>query len=298
MPYVQGKLKGQLTAPELRRMIKLHNKMVGITIPTGSKRDDLIKIIESNGFKIDHAKQKLIPTSQKMIRKKNVPLPPVKKKGKAKKNEPSIDDEIAKLMKTSDELETKKKTVYKLAEPRKIGAVARPIAKKRVGAQHGGTGGAKMGVLYKPVPKEEESNKRTEILKKKYINGVDTFLTQQTNKGLIINEAGRRYIKKEWLNDKNTKVSMLETRDEIQVSFPPSKSYVSFKKGKEVPNDDSRWKVYLKLVNDNRDKLTKIIRKDDKKTPNQYEFYMSIYKNKENQSSTANRMIALVKKKL
>tara|TARA_R110000772_G_scaffold94038_1_gene191721 strand:- start:47 stop:643 length:597 start_codon:yes stop_codon:yes gene_type:complete len=109
MPYVRGKLKGQLTAPELRRMIKLHNKMVGITIPTGSKRDDLIKIIESNGFKIDHAKQKLIPTSQKMIRKKNVPLPPVKKKGKAKKSEPSIDDEIDKLMKSSDKLDKKSK---------------------------------------------------------------------------------------------------------------------------------------------------------------------------------------------
>ena len=126
MPYVQGKLKGQLTAPELRRMIKLHNKMVGITIPTGSKRDDLIKIIENNGFKIDHAKQKLIPTSQKMIRKKNVPLPPppakkkakqyldisissAKRKAKAKKSEPSIDDEIAKLMKSSDKLDKKSK---------------------------------------------------------------------------------------------------------------------------------------------------------------------------------------------
>ena len=110
MPYVRGKLKGELTAPELRRMIKLHNKMVGITIPTGSKRDDLIKIIESNGFKIDHAKQKLIPTSQKMIRKKNVPLPPpAKRKAKTKKSEPSIDDEIHKLMKSSDKLDKKSK---------------------------------------------------------------------------------------------------------------------------------------------------------------------------------------------
>ena len=110
MPYVRGKLKGELTAPELRRMIKLHNKMVGITIPTGSKRDDLIKIIESNGFKIDHAKQKLIPTSQKMIRKKNVPLPPpAKRKAKTKKSEPSIDDEIDKLMKSSDKLDKKSK---------------------------------------------------------------------------------------------------------------------------------------------------------------------------------------------
>tara|TARA_R110000803_G_scaffold81004_3_gene146890 strand:- start:2195 stop:2722 length:528 start_codon:yes stop_codon:yes gene_type:complete len=80
MPYKSGKLKGELTSPELRRMIKLHNKMVGIEVPTGSKRPDLIRIIESNGFKIDHKEQKLIPETKLMIRKKNVPLPPAVKR--------------------------------------------------------------------------------------------------------------------------------------------------------------------------------------------------------------------------
>ena len=129
MPYVRGKLKGQLTAPELRRMIKLHNKMVGITIPTGSKRDDLIKIIESNGFKIDHAKQKLIPTSQLMIRKKNVPLPP----SKTKKKE-SIDEQIDKLMNSPNVKEfIKEQSVPKKASaPKKAPKKASAPKKKKV----------------------------------------------------------------------------------------------------------------------------------------------------------------------
>jgi hypothetical protein len=58
MPYKSGKLKGQLTLPELRKLIKAHNKLQSITIPPRIKRDELIKLIETNGFKINHEEQK------------------------------------------------------------------------------------------------------------------------------------------------------------------------------------------------------------------------------------------------
>ena len=74
MPYLKGKLKGQLTAPELRRMIKEHNKLMSITIPPKTDRDGLIKLINDNGYKINHEKQ--ILTINKVMRKPNIKLPP------------------------------------------------------------------------------------------------------------------------------------------------------------------------------------------------------------------------------
>jgi hypothetical protein len=75
MPYKSGKLKGELTAPELRRMIKEHNKLMSIKVPPKTDRDGLIKLINDNGYKINHEEQKLIP-SVKMKRKQIVKLPP------------------------------------------------------------------------------------------------------------------------------------------------------------------------------------------------------------------------------
>ena len=75
MPIKTGKLKDKLTAPELRRMIKKHNKLMSITIPPKTDRDGLIKLITDNGFDIDHDKQLLIPRV-KMKRKQKIKLPP------------------------------------------------------------------------------------------------------------------------------------------------------------------------------------------------------------------------------
>jgi len=75
MPYKSGELKGQLTAPELRRMIKEHNKLMSIKIPPKTDRDGLIKLITDNGYKVNHEAQKLVP-SVKMKRKPTIKLPP------------------------------------------------------------------------------------------------------------------------------------------------------------------------------------------------------------------------------
>ena len=62
MPYQKGPLKGQLLTTELRKLIRLHNQLSKITIPAGSTRNEIIKIIETNGYTIDHANQKFKPT--------------------------------------------------------------------------------------------------------------------------------------------------------------------------------------------------------------------------------------------
>ena len=105
MPYKRGILKGQLTGPELRRMIKAHNKLVSINIPPKTNRDGLIKLIEDAGYKIDHAKQVL--RVDKVVRKKNIKLPPPptpktaeeKKQMKIKKDKKKLEDNLKLKMK-------------------------------------------------------------------------------------------------------------------------------------------------------------------------------------------------------
>lgn len=77
---------GTLSASELRRLIKQHNKLMSIQIPKGTNRDGLIKLITKNGYTINHSAQKLEPTKEK--KKKpvvNLPPPPVKKTAEEKK---------------------------------------------------------------------------------------------------------------------------------------------------------------------------------------------------------------------
>ncbi len=93
MPYKSGKNKGKLLSSEIRRLISAHNRLSKITIPKGTKRDGLIKLITDNGFSIDHAKQQLIQVkSQKKL--PPIDLPPVKKRAKAQPK-PEAPKEIA-----------------------------------------------------------------------------------------------------------------------------------------------------------------------------------------------------------
>tara|TARA_R110000787_G_scaffold47791_2_gene115706 strand:- start:296 stop:1267 length:972 start_codon:yes stop_codon:yes gene_type:complete len=57
-----------LTTPQIRKLIRAHNVLMSIKIPVGSKKADIIKIIELNGYEIDHEKKALIP-KVKMKRK-------------------------------------------------------------------------------------------------------------------------------------------------------------------------------------------------------------------------------------
>ena len=105
MPYIKGKLKGQLTAPELRRMIKEHNKLMSITIPPKTDRDGLIKLINDNGYKVNHEKQRLM--INKVVRKPNIKLPPAptpktteqKAQAKKQKDKKKIEDNLKLKMK-------------------------------------------------------------------------------------------------------------------------------------------------------------------------------------------------------
>jgi len=65
------KKDSKMTAPELRKLIRAHNKLSNITIPKGSTRDEIIIIIEKNGYTVDHVNKVLKP---KVKRGKQVSL--------------------------------------------------------------------------------------------------------------------------------------------------------------------------------------------------------------------------------
>jgi len=55
------KKDSKMTSPELRKLIRAHNKLSNIKIPKGSTRDEIIIIIEKNGYTVDHVNKELKP---------------------------------------------------------------------------------------------------------------------------------------------------------------------------------------------------------------------------------------------
>lgn len=141
MPYKTGKMKGELLTGEIRRLISAHNRLSKITIPKGTKRDGLVKLVADNGFRIDHVKQKLIQT--KATKMKPIDLPPVKKRAKPQPK-PDAPKEIAdkapkapekfKVSQTRGKLNRDFKTKYKKTIYQVLGVKARipPSEMKKV----------------------------------------------------------------------------------------------------------------------------------------------------------------------
>ena len=121
--------EGELKAPEIRRMIKAHNKLMGIDIPKGTDRAGLIALVQSNGYKIDHEAKKLVP-SVKMKRKPTVKLPPAPAK-KTKEEMATKRAEASKKKADKLRAETEKTNKYVktaresgIAEGKKLGVKA------------------------------------------------------------------------------------------------------------------------------------------------------------------------------
>jgi len=143
MPYKSGKLKGELTNAEIRRLIREHNKLYSIKVPPKTDRDGLIKLINDNGYAIDHKNQRLNLAMKKLTRKINLPPPPTpktaeqkaeeKKKREKKKLESNlelkmkvekvrskVDDSVKKSKKEEPKKEPEKKKPEKKQTDRKL----------------------------------------------------------------------------------------------------------------------------------------------------------------------------------
>jgi len=93
---------GKLTITELRRMVRAHNILTRIKIPPKSTRDEIIKIIEGRGFKVDHKKQMISDSRKDRPRRPKITL---KEATEMTKTKPLSEEE----KKKRDEKKRKKK---------------------------------------------------------------------------------------------------------------------------------------------------------------------------------------------
>lgn len=70
MPYTKGDKKGELTINELRRLVNAHNVLMDIKLPKGMSQEEIIKVIEKNGYSVNHSKMALVPRVQMKRRPK------------------------------------------------------------------------------------------------------------------------------------------------------------------------------------------------------------------------------------
>ncbi len=187
MPYKSGKLKGQLTAPELRRMIKEHNKLMSIKVPPKTDRDGLIKLINDNGYKVDHENKKLVPT-QPMKRRPNIKLPPAPA--------PKTAEEKAEAKKKKD----KKKLEENLKLKMKVEKVKSKVTESEKKAETKKT----------ETPKLVLKKNQSKIAKRNYNSALD-FISQYENRGWKFNQSTKDLIKKQFA-DESKKIIVREEK--------------------------------------------------------------------------------------
>jgi hypothetical protein len=167
MPYKTGKMKGELTTPEIRKLIKAHNILVSIKIPKGAKREDIIDLVKKNGYEINHEKQALVPKVE-MQRKKTIGLEKAKEITKPK----PLTEEQNKKRQQAKQKKAGEKAFLKTVIP-KPPSVSKPSKGVKVG---------------KPPPKEEpkkEEPKKEEPKKEKDVDKVASKIIVPPNSSMV-----------------------------------------------------------------------------------------------------------------
>ena len=126
MVYTKGKLKGQLTTAEIRKLISAHNKLSKITIPPKSNREDILKLLTDKGFSVNHEQQKL---EQIRVEKKDVDLEQAKEITKRKPRAKPLPKPKPKPLPKEDEVRPKEKVGRPRFDPNKIKVIT-PEKKK------------------------------------------------------------------------------------------------------------------------------------------------------------------------
>lgn len=125
---------GELSGPEIRVLIRGHNKMSQIKVPPGLDRDGLIKFLKSKKYTVDHKKQRLVDTTTGNSRGRITTLSTAKTITKPK---PKTDEQKAatKAKKDMKAKATKDKEDAIKAEGVKQGAALQKVVSKRVKAK-------------------------------------------------------------------------------------------------------------------------------------------------------------------
>ncbi len=151
MPYKTGKMKGELTTPEIRKLIKAHNVLVSIKIPKGAKREDIMNLVKKNGYMVDHEKQALIPKVQ-MKRRPKVDMKKVDKV----LPKPKTKEEKAAAKKERDMKKKEKEDKIKAEGVKQGAALQRVISKRKKKEEKPKPKTASIGVGTEKAKKEDK----------------------------------------------------------------------------------------------------------------------------------------------
>ncbi len=72
MSEVKRQKNGELTTPEIRKLIRAHNVLSAIKIPKGSKRQDIMDLLKKKGYMIDHEKAEMRPVTKGKVQKMKI----------------------------------------------------------------------------------------------------------------------------------------------------------------------------------------------------------------------------------
>tara|TARA_R110000824_G_scaffold231517_1_gene419411 strand:- start:16717 stop:17247 length:531 start_codon:yes stop_codon:yes gene_type:complete len=158
MPYKSGKLKGELTTAEMRKLVKAHNILMSIKIPPNTDREGLITLVKKHGYSFNHEKQSLIPASSHR-RKPKIEIAEARALTKPK---PKTEEQKKKAEENKNKRDVKKKEQLKQAETTGIkkGAVIGKLVAKR---QMRKGQPAQKPVVKKPVAKPKPASKLKDI---------------------------------------------------------------------------------------------------------------------------------------
>jgi hypothetical protein len=186
MPYTKGKLKGQLTISEIRKLISAHNRLTDIKIKKGSTRDDIIKLLKNNGYMVDHGKQSLIPTDRP--RKKIITLTQAKEVTKQKpktelqKQKSKEKKEEKEVQKKKEVREIKKKVIEEQKSIPKKKVISKPVMKQKDKSVQsdstpfiGKSTAPNAKPTYKPKAKPSPKPKSVKPAPKQDTSKIDTF---------------------------------------------------------------------------------------------------------------------------
>ena len=127
--------EGELTSKELRALVKAHNKLLKITIPKGSTRLDIIKLIEKSNYTIDHKNKSIKPKVQRgkqitLKKAEEVIKPKPKTELQKQKIKEKKEEEV--IAKKKEVREIKKKAIEQQKQlPKKKEPVKKAIVKKQ-----------------------------------------------------------------------------------------------------------------------------------------------------------------------
>ena len=257
MPFTSGKLKGQLTAAEIRKLIRGHNKLVSIKIPPKTNRDGLIKLIEDNGYKLDHKKQMISDARKTRPRRQKITLDQAKELTKPKEKT-ALQKQKAKEKKEEKEIQKKKEV--------------RQIKKEAVKKE-------------KEVQKKKKKDIKDKLLstdnnRKKKMPTISTQ-TETPKKKQVLKLPSQK--PKKVTIDKSKKPPMNTKKIVPKKKVEPKKKEDEFKLDPNSNNSKAvqlAWFEYKKLLDANKTKLENM--KIDKKHgeiiyKNEYDFFKSRY---------------------